>query len=175
MAEILPTILETDVVKALRQFIMGVVDPACEVLRTQVNRVPQPKGDCIYITPLLNTPLSTNVDTYVTGFKNILRGTQFNLQIDCYGSKCQEQATTISMLLRDDYGCRALAASGFDIQPLYATDPIQLPLITGEEQYLARWMFQAALQYNPVIQVAQQAATEITVGLIDVEVEYPVE
>ncbi len=173
MAAILPSISEVNIITALRALILSVVTN-CEVIRTQVNRVAMPKGDFIAITPINNVPLSTNVDTYTIDTKNILRGTQFNIQLDCYGSIAQERATTLSMLLRDDYACRFFADSGFDIQPLYATDPLQLPIVTGEEQYLSRWMFQAALQYNPVISVPQDAATELVVGLIDVEVAYPV-
>ena len=43
-----------------------------------------------------------------------------------------------------------------NIKPLYTSDGIQAPLITGEEQYEARWTITASMQYNPVINVAAE-------------------
>jgi hypothetical protein len=94
------------------------------------------------------------------------------VQIDCYGALANERAATISMLLRDNYACASFTTSGYDIQPLYADNAQQMPLIDGESQYLERWFFNAVLQYNPVITVNQDTANAIDVGLVSVDVVF---
>lgn len=164
-------ITETAVIKALGDFISGIV--SCPVLRAQANRVSMPVGDFIMMTPTNALPLSTNVEAFTDTTKTVERATQFTVQVDSYGVRANERAVTIATLLRDDVACASFAASGFDIQPLYAGDAHQMPLITGEEQYLERWTFEAVLQFNPVLTVAIQSATGVSVGLIDVDVQYP--
>lgn len=171
MTAIIPSISETNLIKALGDFIASVVD--CPVLRSQVNRVSFPTGDFVLMTPTSSLPLSTNVDAFTDATKTVKRATQFTVQIDCYGTQANERAITLATLLRDDVANESFAASGFDIQPLYASDAHQMPLITGEEQYLERWTFEAVLQFNPVLTVPIQSATAVDVGLIDVDVQYP--
>jgi hypothetical protein len=170
MSAIIPSITETNLMTALRGFILSVVD--CEVIRTQVNRVAMPVGDFIALTALSGIPLSTNVTTYTSSTKSIERPTQWTVQIDCYGALANERAATISMLLRDNYACASFTTSGYDIQPLYADNAQQMPLIDGESQYLERWFFNAVLQYNPVITVNQDTANAIDVGLVSVDVVF---
>jgi hypothetical protein len=67
MSAIIPSITETNLMTALRGFILSVVD--CEVIRTQVNRVAMPVGDFIALTALSGIPLSTNVTTYTSSTK----------------------------------------------------------------------------------------------------------
>lgn len=171
MSAVIPSITETNLLTALRTFILSVVD--CEVIRTQVNRVATPAGDFIAMTAKLSTPLATNVDAYTANSKSITRSTQWNVQIDCYGALANERATALSMLLRDGYGCESFKASGFDIQPLYADDAQQFPLVTGEDQYVERWFFNAALQYNPVVNVSQDSANVLSIGIKEVDRYYP--
>lgn len=163
----LPTILEGDVFAALRSFILTLVN--CEVIRGQTNRVPMPKGDFVMMTPAYMAQLETNVATYRDipnlGFQDIRRAARFDIQIDSYGAAACDRATTLSMMMRSEYACQAFAAINPEIQPLYADDPRQMPLITGEEQYLERWTFTAAIQFNPVISIPQEFAERITPNL----------
>jgi hypothetical protein len=165
MVDNLPTIQESDVLTALRTFLLSLVN--CEVIRGQTNRVPMPKGDFIALTPLLTVQLETPVSTYhdiqYLGTQNIQRSTRFDIQIDSYGASACDRANTISILLRTEYACDQFKASGFDIQPLYGEDPKQIPLITGEEQYLERWTFTAVLQCNPVVSIPQDFADKLII------------
>ena len=165
------SITEANVFTALRAFLLTVVD--CEVVRTQVNRVAMPKGDFIALTPSSMTALETNTDTFNATQKTILRPQQFNVQVDCYGTRSADRANAITALFRDEYATASFLASGFDIQPLFAEDPHQMPLINGEEQYTERWTFELAMQVNPVLTIVQQTANVLTPGVISVERTFP--
>lgn len=165
-----PSILEANVFTALRTFILSVVD--CEVIRSQVNRVSTPKGDFIALTPVSMAPLETNTDTWTDTTKAVKRPAQMNIQVDCYGASSADRAQVISALFRDDCACQSFLASGFDIQPLYAGDAQQMPLVSGEDAYVERWTFELALQVNPVVTLTQQTANTLKAGVINVERTY---
>jgi hypothetical protein len=168
-----PSITESQVFKTLGAFIAGIV--TCEVIRLPVNRTPMPKGSFIAMSPGTNIPLSTNVTTYdrENDERSVVRPSQFSVQIDCYGKDSSDLATAISILLRDQYACDKFAESGAGVQPLYAGDPQQIPLVDGEAQYEERWTFNAALQVNPALTVAQEFAAELEVAVVNVVQEYP--
>jgi hypothetical protein len=170
------SITETAALTVLRSFIMSLVDlDGDHVIRGLRNRAAMPSGDFVVITPLINVPLSTNVETYTPDGSTASnkRSTQFNVQIDCYGDLAMDRANTLSMMVRSDYACQQFAASGVDMQPLYATDAVQRPFVSGEAQYIERWGFDAVMQINPVVSVPQQFADSLEVGLIDVDVVFP--
>ena len=73
----------------------------------------------------------------------------------------------VSTLLRDTYGCDFLRPHL--VQPLYTGDPRQLPLVTGEQQYLQRWMLGATLQFNPTVSTSQQFADIVDVTLVEID------
>jgi hypothetical protein len=164
---IAPSITETQLFTALRAFLLTIVD--CPVIRLPVNRVAMPAGDFVGMSPVGEVPLSTNVASYTDGAKNILRPAQVTIQIDCYGAGARDRASAIATLLRDEYACAQFAASGFDVQPLYAGDAQQMPLVDGEAQYEERWTFPAVLQCNAVVSVPQDSATALQVGLIEAD------
>ncbi len=63
----LPTISvsQTDALTALRAFLTGVVAPTTDVIRAQINRVPEPAGsDFIVMTPIAQERLETNETAY---------------------------------------------------------------------------------------------------------------
>lgn len=162
-------ITETQVIKALGDFISGVV--SCPVLRSQVNRVSMPTGDFIMMTPAHRSALATNVDTYPSDAKAVQRSTQIDVQLDFYGSGAGDRAQTVATLLRDEYACAEMTGTG--VQPLYAGDAHQMPLITGEEQYLERWTVEVSLQANPTITIAQDFMETAVIGLVEVDAKYP--
>lgn len=161
------SITESNVLAALRAFILTLV--SCEVVRGLDNEVPMPAGGFIELTPALMTPLSTTVVEYddsdptasLANFKGPLK---YSVQVDCYGTVASDWAAAIVMALRTPYACDSFAASGFDIQPLYADDPKQLSFVDEGNQFVERWVFNAVLQYNPVIIIPMQSMTQISLG-----------
>jgi hypothetical protein len=166
-----PSITETQVFTALRAFILTIVN--CEVVRGPSALVPMPVGDFVALQPGSIIPLSTNVTTLVGANNNIRRPSQFSIQVDCYGVNASDRAVAISTLLRSPYGCDQFTASGFDIQPLYAGDAHQMPLVDGESKYTERWTFDCVLQMNPVLTVPQQSATALSATIKDVDRTFP--
>ncbi len=160
----------------LRAFVLSLL-PDIEVIQGLGNGVPTPEGEFVCLTAGAQKRLRTNVATYTvppsgTGEKHIEQGTQYSIQVDVYGPNAGDQATTLSTAFLDSYACDLLAP--YSCQPLYAEDPTQSVLINGEENYEQRWMFNAVLQFNPVVTVPQEFAEEAVVELVNAYTTYPV-
>ena len=164
-------ITETNALTALRALMLAYVD--CEVIRTPANRAAMPKNDFIALTPIRQAALETNAHAYTATEETVKRPTQYTIQADFYGARAGDRAQAITTLFRDEIACQALSASGFDIQPLYAGDPQQLPIVTGEEQYLERWTANFELQMNPILTIPIETANTLTVGVLNVDRTYP--
>ena len=137
------------------------------------NRAPMPKGAFVAMSSSLNMPLSTNVATYAGTNKSVKRPSQFTIQVDCYGPGSGDRATAITTLLRDQYGCEEFRKAGYDMQPLYAGDAHQMPLVNGEAQYEERWTFDAVMQINPVLTMLQESAIVLKADLKNVDATSP--
>jgi len=157
-------------------FLQSIVPVGTQVIRAPVNRAAVPKAPCVIYTVLfqkrLRTNLHTDVDTFPTpgGAVEIEMGTEEHLQIDFYGPNAGDWCAATAMLWRDEYGCNMLNP---EASPLYTDDARMVPLVTGEEQYLERYVLTAVLQTNPVTTVSQQFADTANVGLINVDSTYP--
>lgn len=161
---------------AVRAWLLQVVPtvvPAWEVIQGYDNQVPQPAGNHVVMTPLLQNRLRTNqvTDDGLLQTAAYEMGTEMLMQLDVYGDlTAGTVAAAIATMWRSDPACEALAPV---CQPLHADQPRQIPCVTGEEQYLTRWTITASLQYNPVTVATQQSADTVVVGLINVDVSYP--
>lgn len=141
----------------LREFVLSII-PGIEVIQGLGNGVPMPAGQFISLTASTQRRLRTNQSTYdsAAGTRAVEQGTEYSIQVDCYGPESSDHATKISTLWLDSYGYSMLQPYG--CAPLYASDPVQSALVNGEENYEQRWMLTAVLQFNPVITVAQEFA-----------------
>lgn len=151
--------------------LLGVSEAAGTIEQGQQNRLAMPTGGFVILTPMNKKRLSTNVASYnaIDGSEAVSVAQQFNIQIDCYGVDSGDWASILQMGFRDEFAFNLMVNS----KPLYADDPIQLPLVNGEEQYEERWTLQLALEYTPAVTLPMQFATSVKVGLIDVDVAYP--
>ncbi|MGF6444391.1 phage neck terminator protein [Paraburkholderia youngii] len=164
MPAVAPSITEDDIIVALGAYLHSIVD--CEVVRAQGNRVPMPEGPCIVVTPLHQSPLATNVSTYDPNAQTraVRRSTEWRAQLDCYGAGSSERAAVVSTLFRDTYGCEFFAERIAGVQPLYATDARQGPLVDGSKQYEDRWTFELVMQINPTVTLKQESALSLEIG-----------
>lgn len=120
------------------------------------------------------TPSQTvSAGSIYAGGRSAVMATQITVQLDVHGPVSADNAQIIATLFRDGYGCEAMAASGFEIAPLYAGEPHQTPFINAEQQFEDRWVIDAVLQANPVVTTPQQFAGAAVVGLISVDAVYP--
>jgi hypothetical protein len=164
-----------DVYAAMVSFIMGIIPlDAAHVLKGNQNRVASPTGPFAILNIITQKRIRTNVDTWDTTIPDpsgIVReqGIWLEMQVDLYGPDSGDWAAIFSTMFRDDYGCQALAPN---CQPLYADDPTRAPLVTGEQQYLDRWIVRAQIQYVPVVTTVDQFADAITIDVIDAVTHY---
>jgi hypothetical protein len=139
---------------------------------TTVQSGPSGTGPWAYVVAPSQTAAS---GVMAAGTQALQQQTELTVQIDVHGPNSADNAQLISTLLRDEYGVGLFAQSGFDVVPLHADDPKQIPFIDGEDQYEDRYIVEAKLQINPTIQVPQQFAETITPTLVDVDDEYAVQ
>ena len=167
MAAILD-INDQDVFRALIVFFNSFLPAGTEVVQAQDNKVPMPKKGFVTMNNTGMDRLSFNIDNYqsVLQGKTILTPTKYSMQLDFYGPSSQIWAVETMALFRDEYATQIFPSN---IQPLYADDPIQIPLIDGEAQYEQRWKLVASLQYNPTLTTSQQSMLDVVVGLAPID------
>lgn len=150
------------VIDALADFLQPFCDGA-EIVRAQVNRVPMPGTPCVVLTELLQKDIETPILSYLPDDNqaDVLGPAQIDVQVDFYGPNAGDQCKAVKGVFRSIYSASAFPDG---IKPLFCSDGIQSPLITGEQQWESRWMLTASLQYNPVVSVPQQFADELAVA-----------
>ena len=161
-------IIDQDIFKALVVFFRTFLPIGTEVVQAQDNLVAMPKGGFVAMNNTGMNRLSFNVDTYNSALqqKFILTPIRYVVQLDFYGPLSQIWAMETQALFRDEYATDLFPAN---IQPLYADDPVQLPLIDGEQQYEQRWKLEGNLQYNPTLTTSQQSMLDVVVGLAPID------
>jgi len=162
-----------DVLAALRACLLDWLPAGVEVVAAQDNAVPMPAAPFVAMTLADARRLATNIAQYTSGApgnKAMTMPTQITVQLDFYGPDSCQWADIASTLLRDEVG---YAAFPDGIKPLHADNPVQLPLIDGEQQYEQRWKLSAVMQYDPTVTVTQESATSLTPGVIEVDERYP--
>lgn len=161
-------ITDQDVFTALVTFFNSFLPFGTQVVQGQDNLVSMPKGSFVCMTNAGMDRLSFNVDSYdsIAQSKSILTPTNYAIQLDFYGPTSQTWAMQTQALFRDEY---ATAIFPSNIQPLYADNPVQIPLIDGEDQYEQRWKLTASLQYNPILSTSQQSMVAVDIELAPID------
>lgn len=164
MSQYAVSITVDTVIDALADFIQPFA-AGSEIIRAQVNRVPMPPDPCIVLTELLEVDLETPLKAQsLAGLQADITGpARIDIQIDFYGPAAGDQCKAVKGIFRSEY---APAQFPDGIKPLYCSDGIQSPLITGEQQWESRWTLTASLQYNPIVSLPQQSANALAVNSI---------
>jgi hypothetical protein len=144
------------VIEALAAFLAPFM-PGAQIVRAQVNRVALPSNPCAVLTELLQVDLSVPATDYqpTANTATIYGPSRIDVQIDFYGAQAGEFCKTVKTAFRSHWGFAHFPAN---IKPLYTSDGIQSPLLTGEQQYESRWTLTASMQYNPTVTVPQEFA-----------------
>jgi len=152
------------VIDALKDFLTPFV-PGGQVVRAQVNRVALPSNPCCVLTELLQVDLSVPATDYqpIAGTATIYGPSRIDVQIDFYGSQAGEFCKTAKTAFRSHWG---FAHFPVNIKPLYTSDGVQSPLLTGEQQYESRWTLTASMQYNPTVTVPQDFADALALAKV---------
>ena len=158
MANYTSSITVDQVIEALAAFLAPFM-PGAQIVRAQVNRVALPSNPCAVLTELLQVDLSVPSTDYqpTDNTATIYGPSSIDVQIDFYGAQASEFCKTVKTAFRSDWGFTHFPAN---IKPLYTSDGVQSPLVTGEQQYESRWTLTASMQYNPTVTVPQEFADE---------------
>lgn len=103
------------------------------------------------------------------GLTNYMQPTEVCIQCDVFGPASGDNSQIISTLFRDDFSVQQFLTSGFDVTPLYCTDPKQVVFTDDASQYEDRWIIELHLQANIVISAAQQFSSQLNVILAEVQ------
>jgi hypothetical protein len=166
---------------ALRKFLISIMPNGMEIVRGEDNRVAEPVGpDFITMSPLgVRERLSTNITEYSDGYPNDpqiradMEPTKVTVQIDVHGPMSADNAQIITTLFQSDFGFDKFTEFGYDVSPLFASEPRHIPFTNGEQQIELRWSIDLAMQCNPVITNSQEFAAALAIHLINVDVVYP--
>lgn len=152
------------VIDALGNFLEPFVGDS-EIIRGQVNRVSPPAGEFVELTDITSVDLSVPAVTYRPDDNeaDITGPARIEIQVDFYGPNAGDYCKSAKAAFRTSWGFEQFPAG---IKPLYMSDGIQAPLITGEKQYESRWTSTASLQYNPIITVPQEFADEAIPNIV---------
>lgn len=152
------------VIEALAAFLAPFM-PGAQIVRAQVNRVALPSNPCAVLTELLQVDLSVPATDYqpLANTATIYGPSRIDVQIDFYGAQAGEFCKTVKTAFRSHWGFAHFPAN---IKPLYTSDGVQSPLVTGEQQYESRWTLTASMQYNPTVTVPQEFADVVYPSLV---------
>lgn len=161
-------ISDDTILTALRALLLAILPSGTEVIAGQTNRVPEPASpDFVTMIPLSRSSLSTTVEDWTHAGTPVAldntRDMQVTVQLDIHGPGAADNATLVTMLVRSDFACRQMAGTG--VQPLYTTDPLQMPYINGANQYENRWTMNVATQVTPLVSTPMQFADSVAVTI----------
>lgn len=170
------SLTDVQIFTALRSFLLAILPAGTEVVKGLDNRVSEPAGsNFVIMMPLLRERLGTNTVSYVPTVaftRSDLAPTQVSIQLDVHGPLGADNAQTIITLFRSEWAVDQFATYGYDITPLFTSDPRQLPFENAEQQIEVRYSIDVVLQANVITTVSQQFANAINIGLVDIDVEF---
>ncbi|WP_233234496.1 hypothetical protein [Bordetella sp. LUAb4] len=174
MSSVAISITENDLFKVLGDVIASLVD--WPVLRAQ-SGVVLPDGDCILLAGLEDAPLAPADENYLehgdVRVTRIKQSRKWTARIACRGAEGHDCAVRLSVAFGSASIYRKFQDSGMDISPLFA-DAAAFPAIPIEEAPApAQWSFSLILQYNPYIEIPQESASTLAMGLINVDAKFP--
>lgn len=144
-----PSITNKQVFVALGNFLKSMF--SCDVIIGEVNLVSMPQGSFILMNDVAKRRVSQNHPSYsIDGEEQVKTPTEYQIQVDFYGADSGDMCQTFLNMFNDRWAWEQFPKT---IKPLFCDDPRQIPLITGETNYLERWVTTAHIQYNPTVTV----------------------
>ena len=140
------------------------------------NGVPPPAGTFVCMTGLSQKLLSAFELEYtpVNNTEAITYSTDHVVQLDCYGPTAADLAMALAISFNAEPACTffeafAAANGGYTIDPLYADDPVSMPLTNGEQQYEKRYVIKCHTQLDTSLALAMQFMATAKVTPVNVE------
>ena len=161
------TTLKQGIQKGIREMLKKYTDcPENSILAEYNNHVELPQDNNYIIFSILN-PMrygTPKLETYIDKDKSYTISYQtyrLTIQIDFYGQFAFDRANDIINISRTEFLCEFLKAYG--IQPIACDEARNLTGISGEMEYVPRWMVSLEIDYRDAVSVSQDSF--ITAGL----------
>jgi hypothetical protein len=177
-----PTPNEAAMFTALRAALMQYLPSGVDMIRGQVNRVPEPIGpDFLVFWPIARVNLETPIQDYRDGFYDdpqtggvttLYQPAEVTVQVDVHGPVSGDTVAVLSALSRSALLADTLAAITEDVAVLYAGEPRQNPFENAESQIEWMWSIDFHIQVNATITFTQDFFDQVTAGIFNVDVEY---
>ena len=174
---------ESTVFAVLRSALLPYVPAGIDMIRGQVNRVPEPSGpDFLVFWPTSRTNLETPIQSYHDGYYDdpptpgvttVYQPAELMVQIDVHGPASGDNVAILSALSRSLVLAESMTAITEDVAVLYASEARQNPFENAESQTEWMWSIDFHLQVNATITLAQDYFDQAEAGIFNVDVEYP--
>lgn len=136
------------------------------IYQGRINNIPLPEdNDFCYITIINNERLSTPTSTQNIDKTVINQDMEGVAQIDFYGNFAFDRANAIITASRDISSCEYLQG----IQPLYCENARNIPYVSGERQYIMRYMVEFHFEYESEVILEKQGFNEADLSKIITE------
>ena len=147
-----------DAIDALAAFVRPFV-PNGEMTRAQQNRVSLVPAIGVVFTELLTVDLETPTLKFANGEYTISTPKRLDVQLDFYGELADDQCNAVKTAYRTFWSTDQFPSW---IKPMYCSDGVQAPFISGESQYYNRWTLTVSLHFNANLTVPQDSANQIS-------------
>ena len=117
-------------------------------------------------------------ETLSSGTSAVQQALKVTIQLDFHAANdtdAGDMANTVSTLLRDEYGVTSFAnqSPNYGVTPLYADDAAQRPFLNDQAQVEFRWVVEAVLQANIVVNIPIEFSDLVAVTPVSVQATYP--
>ena len=154
---------------SIREMLKKYTDcPAEKILSGYNNHVQLPSDNDYIVFTVLNprrygTPL---VRTNING-NTSYQDFRCEIQIDFYGNFAFDRACDIINISRTEFLCEFLSKYG--VQPIFVDEAQNLTGISGEKEYVERWMVRLEIDYRDAVSVSQDWFNTAELNIFETE------
>ena len=165
--------LKQNIQLAIRDMLIKFTDcPQNNIFAGYNNKVQLPLDNNYIIFTVLNpvrtgTPLVVNESTSNCGITTSYQDFRLTVQIDFYGNFAFDRANDIINISRTDFLCSFFAP--YNIQPIACDDARNLTGVSGEDEYVERWMVSLEIDYRDAVSVSQEVFNTAELNIFETE------
>lgn len=165
--------LKQNIQKAIRNMLIQYTDcPPANIFAGYGNRVELPQSNNYIVFTVLNpvrtgTPLIINESTPENGKITSYQDFRLEIQIDFYGDFAFDRANDIINISRTDFLCSFFEP--YNIQPIACEDARNMTGISGEDEYVERWMVSLEIDYRDAVSVSQEVFNTVDLNIFESE------
>lgn len=165
--------LKQNIQKAIRDMLLEFTDcPSNNIFAGYSNKVELPQSNNYIVFTVLNpvrtgTPIIVNESTSEYGRVTSYQDFRLEVQIDFYGDFAFDRANDIINISRTDFLCSFFKP--YNIQPIACDDARNLTGVSGENEYVERWMVSLEIDYRDAVSVSQEVFNTAELNIFETE------